>query len=196
ATVVVRAAALRVWGALAIRRIVAERDRADQASTVAEAQRRAAVGRRDAAEDLAGYMVTELRKQLEAVGKLELLGGLGDRVDAYYRAVAAFDDAARPDVAARRAAAFDVVRDVAQARPGYATGRAAGEQVIALRERALAAAPDDDELRAALAAALDRMFTVESTVTHREAALAAARRGEEEATRLLRKQPGDPRWRL
>jgi tetratricopeptide (TPR) repeat protein len=69
--------ALSIGGVISVRRIQAERDIADT--------------RLVAAEDLMQFIANDLRDRLEPLGKLELLEGVGDRVDRYYRTIDAAD---------------------------------------------------------------------------------------------------------
>jgi tetratricopeptide (TPR) repeat protein len=90
---------------VSVRRILRERDRADVARREADDERRVAVMQRDAAEKLVNYMMTELDERLEALGKLDLLAGLGTEVDAYYRTLGPSTEA-NPDALGRRATAL------------------------------------------------------------------------------------------
>lgn len=74
----VAVAVLAVVSVVALRRIVAEHDAAVAARSRAEQQR-------DAAEDVVGFVIGELRTQLEQLGRLDLLAGTGQRVSDYYQ---------------------------------------------------------------------------------------------------------------
>jgi tetratricopeptide (TPR) repeat protein len=74
--------ALTVVGALSLRRILREEQRADN-------ERRTALIHRANAEELMSFMLGDLREKLEPVGKLELLGAVALKARDYY--------ASRPD---------------------------------------------------------------------------------------------------
>ena len=78
---------LVVSSTLGIRRIVLERDRAEEQKSVAERQKNLAEGERRAAESLAQFMLVDLRDKLLPIGKLELLEGVGTRVETYYKSL-------------------------------------------------------------------------------------------------------------
>ncbi|MBK9032119.1 MAG: serine/threonine protein kinase [Myxococcales bacterium] len=68
-------------GTLALRRIVVERDRA-------EAQRQLADQRRAAAEGVVDYLISDMRNRLGAIGRKDLLAGIGAQVRDYYQQLA------------------------------------------------------------------------------------------------------------
>jgi tetratricopeptide (TPR) repeat protein len=74
-------AAFAVLGTLAVRRIIAERDRATSQRVLAE-QRRAA------AEGMVDFMVSDLRTRLGAIGRKDLLAGMGAQIRDYYQRLA------------------------------------------------------------------------------------------------------------
>jgi tetratricopeptide (TPR) repeat protein/tRNA A-37 threonylcarbamoyl transferase component Bud32 len=103
--VAVGAASLLVLAVMAIvgvRRIVAERNRA---------QRQWA-----AAEELSQFMLTDLKRQLEPIGRLEVLEGVGGKVDAYYRALDALPGRGGGASSWRRAQALDISGSVEYSR--------------------------------------------------------------------------------
>jgi len=71
------AAALAATILVSVDRVVAERD-------VAEDERRRAVAQRRAAEELVDYMLGEQTQQLTALGKLDLMEGVAQRVTSYF----------------------------------------------------------------------------------------------------------------
>ena len=73
--------AFAVLGTLAVRRIVAERDDAN-------AQRNLAERRRAAAEGMVDFMVEDLRNRLGAIGRKDLLAGMGAQIRDYYHRLA------------------------------------------------------------------------------------------------------------
>ncbi|MCA9674066.1 MAG: protein kinase, partial [Myxococcales bacterium] len=96
-----------IGGTIAVRRVVAERDRATAARAVAE-QRRAA------AEKLVDYMVSDMRDRLDAVGKLALMSGLGENVRDYYHDLAGLPGGMRPEDVDRMAVALGILGDAEQ----------------------------------------------------------------------------------
>ena len=66
-----------VGGTLAVNRVVAERDRAEYENQIATT-------RKIAAERLIDYMFTHVQTQLTAIGRLDLMAGLGAEVKRYY----------------------------------------------------------------------------------------------------------------
>src|SRR5262249_10140945 len=91
---------------------------------------------------LSQYMVGELRRQLRGVGKLDVLAGVGAKVDAYYRRISAVDDGGSGNAAlARRASALELLAEVeGDKHDPPAAARFRGE-ARARRESAAAAAP-------------------------------------------------------
>lgn len=73
-----------VGGTIAIERILHERDIATARRAEAEAAEDRERTQRAAAEDLVGFMLSDLSEKLEPVGKLELLEDVGQQVEAYY----------------------------------------------------------------------------------------------------------------
>jgi tetratricopeptide (TPR) repeat protein len=101
---------------LGLHRIVSERKQA-------EAQRARAEQERAGAEDLVKFLLHDLRKKLTAVGRLDALTGVADRVDAYYLTTAR-GAAERPETMRERAALWDLRAAVAHsAGDGDAAGR-------------------------------------------------------------------------
>jgi tetratricopeptide (TPR) repeat protein len=138
------ALALAAGGALAVRRVVAERDRAERQLA--------------AAEGLSEFMLSDLRGRLAAVGRLDLLGPVGDRLARYYDALPAdaVDQAARR----RRARALEIAGTVRVDSGDLEGGRALlaravpdGDAVDESRILTRLAAIDDDEGHPAAAVA-------------------------------------------
>lgn len=89
-------------GTFAVRRIVAERDRAEE-------QRLLAVTRKAAAEKLVDFMLSDLRRRLAAIGRADLLTGMGTEVRHYYEQLAASPSSMPPDDVDRMAAALGII---------------------------------------------------------------------------------------
>jgi tetratricopeptide (TPR) repeat protein len=125
--------ALSVGGVMSVQRIVHE-----QART--EAQRVVAERHRVAAEDLMDFMLVDLRKKLEPVGKLELLDAVASKAVRYY--------AERPETAGReddlrRARALENLGDVLAPRGDLAGALAQYEAARALAEHLVREAPTE-----------------------------------------------------
>ncbi|HMG55725.1 MAG TPA: protein kinase [Kofleriaceae bacterium] len=137
------AAVVGVGAALGVQRIVNEREHA-------EAQRGRAEQERAGAEDLVNFLLHDLRKKLAAVGRLDALTGVADRVDAYYMTTAR-GAAERPETLRERAALWDLRAAVARsAGDGDAVGRYV-ERGLELVERTPPGVRTE-EIRAALLA--------------------------------------------
>ncbi|HTJ47685.1 MAG TPA: protein kinase, partial [Kofleriaceae bacterium] len=137
AAVSIGAAALVIFavlGSLAIRKIVQERDLAEDARAIAET-------RRTAAEKLVDYMVRDLRERLTPMGRVDLLAGLGAGVADYYDALGAITLGA--DDIERRAAALDIVAEAMQARGDLDGALATWKRERADLDAMIAAHPDD-----------------------------------------------------
>ncbi len=89
-------------GSFAVRRIVVERDRAEE-------QRTLAVTRKAAAEKLVDFMLSDLRRRLAAIGRADLLTGLGTEVRHYYEQLASSPHTMPPDDVDRMAAALGII---------------------------------------------------------------------------------------
>src|SRR5205823_10682288 len=92
------------------------------------------------------FMVRDLRGRLEPIGRVDLLAGLGQGVEAYYDALAGVTlDAADVD---RRAAALDIVAQAALARGKLDEALATWRREQAELDALIAAHPDDPATRA------------------------------------------------
>jgi hypothetical protein len=92
---------LAVTLAVAVTRVVRERDRAD-------ASRGVALRSQEAAEQLVDYLLRELRGKLEGIGRLDVLSGLSAEVEKYYTSV----PAAEAPALVRRADALGLLGSV------------------------------------------------------------------------------------
>lgn len=101
--------ALVVGSVVAVLQILAKGELAEQQRKAAEAASALAVTQRDAAEELAAFMLDDLRTRLEPIGRLDLLRGVGDRVQRYYATLAAAGLAQDDADGRRRAQAFALV---------------------------------------------------------------------------------------
>jgi tRNA A-37 threonylcarbamoyl transferase component Bud32/tetratricopeptide (TPR) repeat protein len=99
---VLAALALTVMGAMSVRRIVAERDRAEK--------------QRAAAEELVQFMLSDLKRQLDPIGRLDVLDGVALNVDGYYRALERVDGSLDAASLRRRALALTTLASVETSR--------------------------------------------------------------------------------
>ncbi len=123
-----------VGGALAVHRIVQERDRAMAAQQIAEK-------RRAAAETLVDYMVSDLRGRLAPIGRLDLLVGVGDGVRSYYAALAGLERS--PADVDREAFALDILGLARQSRGELDQALVAWQREATILDAELARRPDD-----------------------------------------------------
>lgn len=86
--------ALGVGGAYTMKRIVTERDVAQDARRLAQEQRERAEARRDAAQTLIQFIVEDLHRSLAEIGRSDLLAKVATSVLAYFEGVAVEDGAA------------------------------------------------------------------------------------------------------
>ena len=135
---VLLAVVLGVGGTLSVRRIVAEREHA-------EAERGLAQRERSGAEELVKFLLNELRARLTTVGRLDILSGVADHVDAYYLTTVA-GRAEAPAAVRERAALHDLRAAVASAAGDAASAERYLETGLAMLDRA-PGAPGTDEVR-------------------------------------------------
>ncbi len=95
-------AGFAVGGTLAVQRIVRERDRA-------EFEQQIAVTRKLAAEHLIDYMFSNVQTQLTAIGRLDLMAGLGAEVKAYYDRLSKIPGGMPADDERRMAEAIELI---------------------------------------------------------------------------------------
>jgi tetratricopeptide (TPR) repeat protein len=129
---------LAVGGTLSVRRIVAEREHAEDERGLAQRERAGAEG-------LVQFLLFELRARLLTVGRLDVLSGVADRVDAYYLTTVA-GRAEAPEALRERAALYDLRAAVASAAGEAASADRYLERGLALVDRA-PATPATDEVR-------------------------------------------------
>ena len=175
---------ITVLSALGLRRILAER-------RVAEHQRSRAETQRAAAERLVGYVLGGLRDQLELVGRLDVLAGVGGEVEAYYAELQRELGDTDP---AQQATALGVVGDArlvaGDANAALETQRAA----LAVLERAAADRPGG-ALDNAICHVQLRVGLCEQRLGHTDAAAAAVAACEAVARRRLETTPDDDVFR-
>jgi tetratricopeptide (TPR) repeat protein len=86
----------------AVRRIIAERDVADQARQLADARRRAA-------ERLIDTMLSDVKDRLQQIGRVDLLASLGTEIRNYYATLGSIPGGMPTDDIDRMAAAIDLL---------------------------------------------------------------------------------------
>ncbi|HEX3475666.1 MAG TPA: protein kinase [Kofleriaceae bacterium] len=86
----------------AVRRIIAERDVADQARQLADARRRAA-------ERLIDTMLSDVKDRLQQIGRVDLLASLGTEIRDYYATLGSIPGGMPTDDIDRMAAAIDLL---------------------------------------------------------------------------------------
>ena len=162
--------------------------------TAAVAARHEADRRRGQAEDLIGYMLGDLRKKLEKVGRLEILDDVGSKAMDYFAAVpeSALTD---HELADRSAALYQIgnVR-ITQGRLGDALKPLS--QSLALARRLAERNPDDGQRLFDLAQSEFWVGFVEWRQRHLDAALVHFREYLRIATRLVTIDPKNADWRL
>ena len=127
---------LAVGGMLSVRGIVRERLRAEDERSLAERERAGA-------ENLVKFLLFELRARLSTVGRLDVLAGVADRVEAYYvNSVAG--RAESPEALRERAALNDLRAAVSRAGGDAATADRYLEYGLALLDRAPVTAASDE----------------------------------------------------
>lgn len=94
---------LAVGGAVAIHRVVNERNRAEQFAVLAEQRRVASDQRRDAADRVIAFIVGDLTQRVRELGRVDILAKTSETVLAYY---AALPSSHEPDAANRQVAAL------------------------------------------------------------------------------------------
>ena len=126
-------AGMTVTSGLAVAAVVARDEARDQRN---EAQHQ-----RAEADGLVEFMLTDLRKKLEPVGRLDVLDTVGRRALAYY----ADQNPSKldPDALGRRARALQLVAEVRNLRGDSAGALAAFKQTAATTEELLARQPND-----------------------------------------------------
>ncbi len=102
---VVALIALSIGSVVAIRRVVAARNSAED-------QRALAMARKQAAETLVDFMISDLKKRLVPIGRLDLVSGLGGQVKDYYQKIAVIPGGLSADDVDRMAQAMGLTASV------------------------------------------------------------------------------------
>ena len=157
-------------------------------------QAREARAQRVQAEGLVEYMIGDLRKKLQAVGRLDVLDGVGLRALDYY---AAQDPASLDaDSLGRRARALHMIGDLAQQRGKFEEAERDFQQAADTTSRLLKAHPDDPQRIFDQSQSEYYVGYVQWYRGRLRDAEAAFRRYDEMARRMNAAKPGDPDWQL
>ncbi|MDM0053751.1 tetratricopeptide repeat protein [Variovorax sp. J22R115] len=154
-----------------------ERHRADEA--------------RNRAEGLVDYMVFDLRDILAPVGRLDLMTGINERVNAYYEQLGA---AASLEVSHRRAAALDNQGDTLLALGQLDAARKAYEQALLIRERLTKADASDARWQRDLSVSYSKLGDVAAATGQLDAARKAYEQARGTAERLAKADPSNTEW--
>jgi tetratricopeptide (TPR) repeat protein len=122
---------LAFGGIVSVRRVLAERNRAQD--------------QRAAAEDLVEFMLVDLKDRLAPLGKLDFLEGVAGRVVSYYDRLEGALGELHPVGQQRRGQAFTVLGDVLAFEGKDDEALAAYRHSLAIRQRLAERAPEDDD---------------------------------------------------
>lgn len=156
--------------------------------------RQDAVRNRDRAEDLIGFMLGDFRQQLEPLGKLELLKGVGDKAMAYFSSLEKRD--ITNESLLRRAEALRQIGDVRLALGEFEPALAAFQESLNLSRELSNRSPDNQDWLFALGNA---WFWVGYTHWQKgdlAAAVAPMNEYFQAAVRLVQLMPGNAKWQL
>jgi tetratricopeptide (TPR) repeat protein/bacterioferritin-associated ferredoxin len=188
--------AVTLVGGLSVRRIVRERDRADTLKAAADRERTAAIGQRDAAEELVDFMVGRLKSTLETVGRLDAMEGVGQEVDKYYQRVLPSAGDHDPATLVRRAVALEMLADVEMRKQNRDEAHALSLAANKLRIAELEARPDDSESRSHIANNLLRVATMDVDARSLEDAKQEAREALSVCDTLMAREPQQADWQM
>lgn len=99
--------------------------------------------RRDDAEGLIEYMLTDLRDKLEPVGRLDVLDSVGEKAVGYYQAQN--QDNLSPDSLGRRARAFHLLGEIDHLQDNLASAQQKFEQTASVTASLLKKSPDNTQ---------------------------------------------------
>jgi tetratricopeptide (TPR) repeat protein len=180
---------LLATGGWSYRSVAAARDRAEAALGEAQAQQQVAESERESAEALIDFALEDLSAQLRQVGRIDLMRGLVEQVDAYYVERTPRTDR---DSAVRRGRALRLHGSVASNTGDHATAEDKLQQARALL-RDVEADEDAEALRCDV---LYDLAFASRGLGRLDEAEAATRECAELATRRLAQQPDAPQWLL
>ena len=187
--------AVGITAGVSVRRIVRERDRADVARVDADRERATAVTQRDAAEKLG--LFGELRQRLEALGKLDLLAGMGKEVLGYYGTLAPSNDTMTLGALQRRGAALDALAAVELKKRDVATAEMLGREAIDVYHHGVTRAPRDFDAGSSLVYAQISLARILTATPRGQDEIVETQRAEAMATEFARTHDAEPRaWVL
>ncbi|HEU0036407.1 MAG TPA: protein kinase [Kofleriaceae bacterium] len=179
-------ALLAIVGTISVIRVIRERERA-------EVQRALAEQNRAESEGLVGFMLGDLRDQLEPLGRLDLLDKVTERAVTYYnRQPAGADDL---EQAAKRATALAMRANVLEAQGNLVGARDHYRQAIAIRRELVRLRPAALQWQSELAANQRKLSDILRTQGDKAGALVAARDALAIAQTLTSREPRNPEWR-
>ena len=145
---------------------------------------------RNEAEKLVQFMLFDLKQKLEPVGKLDLMSGLNDRVEDFYKALSG--EAGDRDSLRNQAAALDSIGDVRAAQGNLAGARDAYQKAFEVWQRLTASEPGNIEWQRGLSMAWQKLGDVQVKNGDLAAALQMYQKGLEITEHLSRKAGGTP----
>ncbi len=169
---------------------VAQRDRADGEAKAASEQRDRAVAAREGAEELVEFMTFKLRDQLEPIGRLSLMTGINEKVEAYHRRFAREDDP--PELLRRRSALYQN-QAISLLSKGDAPGALArSREALAIQRRLVQLEPNNTLWLRDLSTCCDQAAMALSMGGDSEGALQVNRESLALRERLLQTDPSRP----
>ena len=159
---------------------------------VSNEERRRADLARNEAEGLIEYMLFDLRDRLTPIGRLDLLQGINERVDAYYRTLGV--EAGDLAMQRRRSAALINRGDTLAAQGDLAGALAAYRGGKAIFERLAAADPSNTDWQRDLSVSLNKVGDIRAAQGDLAGALAAYQEGKTIRERLAAADPSNTGW--
>jgi len=163
-------------------------------TVVAVLESRQAQAQREQAEGLLEFMLGDLRRRLQPVGRLDVLDAVGEKALAYYAA----QDAAHldADALARRARALHLIGEIAELRGQAAEARQRFAEAARTTAELLARAPADPQRVFGHAQSAFWVAEMARRSGRAEEALAGFLNYRELALRLVQLEPARPEWRI
>ncbi len=149
---------------------------------------------RDRAEDLIGFMLGDLRQQLEPIGKLDVLKDVGDKAMEYFSTLQ--DRDITNESLLRRAEALRQIGDVRLSLGDFGPALSAFQESLALSQELSRRFPYNQDWLFALGNAWFWIGNVHWQQGDLEAAVAPMTLYLNAAERLVQLDPGNPKWQL
>lgn len=156
--------------------------------------RREAERRRGQAESLIGFMVGDLRKKLEPIGRLDILDDVGDQALQYFDAVPESD--LTDEEIFRRSETLRQVGQIRTSRGDLPAARRAFEESLDLAKQLAGRNSDNGEWQKGLGASHFWIGYVDWRQNDLEHAEAEFREYQAIAETVAKKRPDDPQWQL